>query len=86
LLLQDFPEIRGSYDLIIEKYFSTYRDEKVHRSTLERDIRVVQYDMGIYPPSENVRKASKCTKDRLIKSWKDRKKGRIRKILDYFFL
>jgi hypothetical protein len=68
LLLQDFPEIRNSYDLIIAKYFSTYRDEKVKFATLERDIRIVQYDLGIFPPSERVRKLRKETQQKIIEA------------------
>jgi hypothetical protein len=51
LILRDYPQIRDSYDLIAERYYATY-DDKVKPSTLSRDIRIVQYDVGIYPPSE----------------------------------
>lgn len=58
ILLRDFPQIRNSYDLILERYYATYNDQ-VKPSTLERDIRIVQYDIWIYPPSERVKRLRK---------------------------
>ena len=65
ILLQDYPHIRDSYDLILERYYATYND-KACPSTLERDIRIIQYDIWIYPPSERVRKARKLAQERFL--------------------
>lgn len=65
LLLRDYPQLRNSYDLIIEKYYATYNDE-VKPVTLERDIRMVQYDIGIYPPSDRVKRLRKEAQEKII--------------------
>lgn len=65
LLLRDYPQIRDSYDLISERYYATYND-KVKPSTLERDIRIVQYDIWIYPPSERIRRLRKNAQKEIL--------------------
>ncbi len=82
ILLRDFPEIRDSYDLILEKYRFTYKDDTVQPSTLERDIRFIQYDLCIYPPSERVRRLRKDAQDRIIAGKK--KKGFFSFITNFF--
>lgn len=67
LILKDYPQIRNSYDLIAERYYATYNDS-VKPSTLERDIRMVQYDIGICPPSERVKRMRKQAQAQIIAS------------------
>jgi hypothetical protein len=42
----------------------------VKPSTLSRDIRIVQYDVGIYPPSEWVKRMRKMAQEQIIASQK----------------
>lgn len=69
LILRDYPQIRDSYDLILERYSAIYNDT-VKPSTLERDIRIVQYDIGIYPPSERVKRLRKDAQEKILESVK----------------
>lgn len=66
IILRDYPQIRDSYDLILERYYLTYNDDKVSPKTLERDIRMVQYDIGIFPPSERVRRLRKQAQENIL--------------------
>lgn len=73
LILRDYPEIRNSYDMIVEKYHKIYEDSRVKRTTLERDIRMVQYDLGLYSPLERVKRARKQKQQEIIEEYKQRK-------------
>jgi len=66
LILRDYPQIRDSYDLILERYYLTYNDDKASPKTLERDIRMVQCDIGIFPPSERVRRLRKQAQEKIL--------------------
>lgn len=66
VILRNYPEVRNSYDLIISQYYKEYPDDWCSRHTIERDIRAVQYDLGIFPPTARVRKARKDKQKEII--------------------
>lgn len=72
IILRDFPEIRESYDLIVEKWIFTY-NEKQTRDTIMRISRYVQYDAWIYPPSYETKKRRLAHKERIIEEKKVKK-------------
>jgi hypothetical protein len=65
LILKDFPQIRDSYDLIYEKWNHIY-GQTPGRKTIERMARTIQYDLNIYPPSEETKKARRSSQKRII--------------------
>ncbi len=65
LLLQDFPQIRNSYDLIYEKWNHIYGINP-GRKTIERVARTIQYDLNIFPPSEEIKRLRKISQNRII--------------------
>ena len=51
--------------MILERYYATYNDTVCPR-TLERDIRMVQYDIWIFPPSERTRRIRKEAQNKIL--------------------
>lgn len=86
IILRDNPELRDSYDLIISQYYKENPTDWVTRSAIERDVRAIQYDMGIYPPSERTRRKRKEKQAEIIKDAKARKKNLLARAWDFIRL
>jgi hypothetical protein len=81
VLLQDFPDIRNSYDLICEKWNLVY-GATPQRETIERVARTIQYDLNIYPPSEETKRARRSAQKHIIAHAHE--KSLIKKIISWF--
>lgn len=66
ILLRDHPEIRDSYELIVSEWRKKYPYYKWKDCTIQRIARFVQYDFGIFPPSEAVRRYRRIARERII--------------------
>ncbi len=75
LILQDNPGMRDSYDLLVNEFYRRNSNSKLKKETIERNIRFLQYDLGIYPPTERVRKARKQKQKEIIERAKVKTEG-----------
>ena len=86
IILRNHPEYRNSYDLIVAEYRRQHPDEKVTRSSLERISRMIQYDIGLYPPSKRIKRVRKNVQESIIQRYKNNKLNLspLQKILSFF--
>lgn len=54
-ILNFYPETRDSYDALVMKYREEFPNDNILRSTIERDARMVQRQLEIFPSSKRVR-------------------------------
>lgn len=66
LLLRNHPEIRDSYEMIADAWHNRYPTNKASLQTIQRMARMIQYDLGIYPPSPEVKRYRKIARDKII--------------------
>lgn len=66
ILLRDHPEIRNSYELIVSEWRKKYPLHKAKDQSINRIIRFVQCDLGVYPASDEVRRYRRSTHLRIV--------------------